>query len=443
MINIPPIKLSTEIKTSPLPDISKTWKIGQLLSATAERGGNAQSQVLLRLGQYTLEARTPIALKTGDTVQLVVKSLGDTPILSIQSPARTPSVAAEQLKLYIANQQDLKTVLDVMNKASRDSLLPRQIKASLDVFLNSQPRLEQLLRPGQIRHWLNNSGILLESKLHQTPPTGIQQDSKAQLFRLIQLLETSEPGLKISRSTSHDDIEGIVNRYIKGDINLKQLARQLVSLLPPTQQLGLQKLLTEAVRIFPGTLPQAALPANLFQLIIHIQQQPNGQEQLESLLTQLKTLSLLLELKTTVSHALAKIISQQLIPLTRETDMPLLLLFDLLIKDRDDSELIKFKVEQDSSNTEQQKAGWNVTLNFNFKSLGPIQARIHLFEQQIATVFQAEKPATVDIIKQHIEQLQTAYTRAGLDVTNLDVAQGEIHNSRDIPNSVHFLDEKA
>ncbi len=443
MINIPPIKLSTEIKTSPLPDISKTWKIGQLLSATAERGGSAQSQVLLRLGQYTLEARTPIALKTGDSVQLLVKSLGDTPLLSIQSPARTPSVAAEQLKLYIANQQDLKAVLDVMHKVSLDSLLPRQIKTSVDVFLNSQASIEQLLRPSQIRHWLNNSGIFLESKLHQTNPTGIQQDIKAQLFRLNHLLETAEPGLKIARGASNDDIEVIVNRYIKGDLNLKQLARQLVSLLPPTQQLGLQKLVTEAVRIFPGSLPQAVIPANLLPLMVHIQQQPHSREQLESLLSQLKTLSLLLELKTTVSHALAKIISQQLIPLTRETDMPLLLLFDLLIKDRDNSELIKFKIEQDSNSSEQQNTGWNVTLNFDFTSLGPIQARIHLLNQQIATVFQAEKPSTVHIIEQHIEQLQAAYTRAGLDVINLDVAQGEIHSSHDIPNSVHILDEKA
>lgn len=443
MINIPPIKLSTDIKTSLIPDVSKTWKVGQLLSATTARGGDAQSQVLLRLGQYTLEARTPVPLKTGDPVQLLVKSLGETPLLSIQNTARTTSLAAEQLKPYIAQQQDLKALLDVVNKVSRDSLLPRQIKASLDVFLNSQARPEQLSRPDQIRHWLANSGIFLEPKLRQALPTGIQQDIKAQLLRLNQLIETTQPGLKSSRNATNDDITDLVNRYVKGDINLKQLARQLVNLLPLAQRQGMQNLLTEMVRTFPGPLLQVSLPANLLQLLTHIQQQPRAQEQLESLLNQLKTLSLLLELKTSVSHALAKITSQQLIPLTRENDMPLLLLFDLLIKDKNDAELIQFKFEQDDKTDDQHNSAWNVTLNFDFKTLGPIQARIHLLDRQISTVFQAEKPSTVDTIKQHIEQLQTAYSLAGLEVINLDVAQGEIHSTRDIPNTVHILDEEA
>ena len=60
MINIPPIKPGTEIKAEILPDITKTWKIGQVLNATTETGGEALNKVLLRIGQQLIETRSPI-----------------------------------------------------------------------------------------------------------------------------------------------------------------------------------------------------------------------------------------------------------------------------------------------------------------------------------------------------------------------------------------------
>lgn len=50
------------------------------MNATAERNANAQDTILLRMGQSMLEAKTPIPLKAGDQLKLLVKSVvGDTP----------------------------------------------------------------------------------------------------------------------------------------------------------------------------------------------------------------------------------------------------------------------------------------------------------------------------------------------------------------------------
>ena len=113
MINIPPIKPRTEIKPEIISDITKTWKVGQLLNATVSKGGQPLETIQLRLGQHLLESRSPIALKAGDNVQLLVKELGIEPLLSIKGPISTRDTAIQLLRSYINNQQDIKPLLQI------------------------------------------------------------------------------------------------------------------------------------------------------------------------------------------------------------------------------------------------------------------------------------------------------------------------------------------
>ena len=123
MVNIPPIKPGTEIKSPRLPDVTKTWQVGQLLSATAETGGDALSRIVLRIGQQLFEARTPIALKTGDPVQLVIKSLGEQPVFKIQGQQEIRPLAAEKLKSFIAKQGDMKVLMEQLPKFDSSKVL--------------------------------------------------------------------------------------------------------------------------------------------------------------------------------------------------------------------------------------------------------------------------------------------------------------------------------
>ncbi|MDH5736124.1 MAG: hypothetical protein OEY87_08390, partial [Gammaproteobacteria bacterium] len=106
MINIPPIKPRTDIKSDILSDITKTWKVGQVLNATVEKGGKPLDTILLRLGQHLLESRTPITLKDGETIQLVVKQMGIEPLLGIKSQISTRETIVQLLRSFINNQQD-------------------------------------------------------------------------------------------------------------------------------------------------------------------------------------------------------------------------------------------------------------------------------------------------------------------------------------------------
>lgn len=76
MINIPPIKPSSSMPSELISRVSETLRVGQVLSATTQRGGDAMSKVLIQLGEHTLQAKTPVRLETGQEIKLLVKAAG-------------------------------------------------------------------------------------------------------------------------------------------------------------------------------------------------------------------------------------------------------------------------------------------------------------------------------------------------------------------------------
>ena len=364
MINIPPIKPSTEIKTEPLPEVTKIWKVGQVLNARAETGSDALGKAALRIGQYLVEARTPIPLKEGESIKVLVKSLGDPPLLSILTPTSTAGLAANKLKAFIAQQQSLLNLIKISQELIADKNTPIKIKQLISDLINKLPTTDQVIDAKQLKQLIQSSGIFLESKILNLPGPNIQQDLKALLLRIKSYLQATG----ITSETTNKD-------------NPKQL--------------------------------------------------------------QIKNILTLQELATGIDHALAKITSQQLIPLTREADNFLLLLFDLLIKDKEGHHLINFKIEEEKNNKENKHSSWAVTINFEFESLGAIEAKIHLIENRVSTLFNVEKPGTAKKIEQHIGLLETAYKKIGLDIIKLDISQKILNKELKIPDDIHLLDEKA
>jgi hypothetical protein len=149
------------------------------------------------------------------------------------------------------------------------------------------------------------------------------------------------------------------------------------------------------------------------------------------------------ELKTGIDGVLAKITSQQLTTLTREADSLLLLLFDIYLKDKTENHLIQFRLEQEKSEHDPNCSSWSVTLNFNFNGPGPMQARLHLSNNHLSTVFCAEKENTAKKLSEQINLLDTALRHIGFDAINLDVTQGSINKPIDLAKNIHLLDEKA
>ena len=469
MINISAIPSLSKILTEPVPDVTKTWKVGQILNATAERNANAQDNVLMRMGQSILQAKTPIALKAGDPLNLLVKSLGDRPVLKILTTVSPPRLAAQNLKSFIARQQDLTSLQQLTQKIITSPATPKILKQQL-IDLNQQlPSVTQATQAKTLKKLIQNSGVFLESRLKHLPQDtrrhdarrfdslqhgqqrqisqqqiALNQDVKSQLLRISAQLKNDLPELATKPPVATTKnlqtvIDPLVKQFIKGEINLLKLSSLLSIQLPKTQSQLIQQALTTSDK----TLLPKELQNSFTVLLNHIQQQANPKQIQDNLSGLLKNMELLQELKTGTDGVLAKITSQQLTTLTRETDSLLLLLFDIVLKDKTENHLIQFRLEQEKSAKDQKTSSWTVALNFNFKELGPIQARLHLTDKHISTVFRAEQESTAKNISEQINLLDTAFRNIGFDAINLDVTRGNISKPRDFPRNVHILDEKA
>ncbi len=461
MINIHTIQSLTERQPALIPDITKTWKIGQVLNATAENSLTPNDKILLRIGPSLLEAKTPVALKTGESFKLLVKSLGDVPVLKIQTmlnsirpPAGgTTQVAAQNLKNFIAQQQDLTGLLQLSKQLIENPTIPKTLKQQLTQLNQQLPGFERATQAKTLKNLIQNNGVFLESKIkslqnNTQKQTVIQQDIKTQLLKINAQLNTALPGLIakthtiITTPTStniNTAIEPLVKQFIKGEISLAKLATALTIQLPERHNQLIQQVLTTS----DNSLLPKELKDTISLLLSHIQQQPNPKQIRDNLSSLLKTMESLQELKTGIEGALAKITSQQLTVLTREPDSLLLLLFDLYLKHKNEHHLIQFQIEQEQSSSDPDTTDWNISLNFNFKELGPIQAKLHLSGNAISTVFRAEQKATAQTISKEVHLLDAALQRIGFNVIKMDVTQGSIIEPRNIPKNVRLLDEKV
>ncbi len=437
MINIPPIKPGTEIKIERLPDIPQIWKPGQVLNATVETGSETLDRILLRIGQQLVEAKTPIPLKTGEQIKLLVKTLGETPLLSIQTKVDIASMAADKLRAFIAPQSNpLQLINNIQTLLTASGLSP-VLKQQLQQVITQLPNIDEVLQPEQLSRLIKNSGVFLEPKL-MANVAQTNQDIKGQLLKLNQVLQQELPTTPIQPGDTRQ-LQKIINDFIRGDTNLQQLVRSLYSVLPRE---SMQQLLT-----FISGNKQIALPKELLhvfnQLVTNIKQQPQAKSLTETLVRLIQNTNALQELKASVEQTLARITSQQLIPLTRDADNPLLLLLGLFFKDKESTYLVDFRIEQENKTQDEQHSQWSVTLNFNFPTLGAMQSQLHLIGDQLTTTFHAEQAATVTKIEQHLPLLKTALQKAGLHIARLEVMQHAIKPPRDIPADIHILDEKA
>lgn len=422
------------------------------MNAVAERNASVQDTILLRLGQSILEAKTPIALKAGDQLKLIVKSLvGDTPVLKIQmASAGDPNrIVAQNLKSFIAQQKDLTGLLQLSQKIIDSPTIPKIIKQQLANLHLQLPSAEQVTQAKTLKNIIQNSGVFLESKLnHQQTEAlkfgslrqgNLNNDLKSQLLKISGEIKNIAPELAIKPQATTSKVHSVINQFIKGEINLVQLSTLLINRLSSGQTQIVQQFLNTGDK----TLLTRELISSFTTLLNHLQQQVMPQKLQGDLSSLLKTMVLLQELKTNIDGALAKITSQQLTTLTRETDNLLLQLFDLNLKDKEENHLIQFRLEEEEPTKDQNASGWKVALNFNFKELGPFQAKLHLTDNNISTVFFAEKESTANNISEQMNLLDVALSDVGFDAINLGVKQGSVSHPRDIPENVHMLDEKA
>ncbi len=167
------------------------FKVGQVFSATIETVQGKQVQ--LNIGNQTLLANTKESIQNTGTVQVQVKQVQPSVVLSIMTPNAPKASDQIQHILQTAYRQLIPQQTNLTQAFQQLSLL-QSLPPSLLSPLNQL--LDQTLKPGQtlsgkeLKNRLEQSGLFLESNLKKNEPPNVKQDIKAQLLALKQQTES-------------------------------------------------------------------------------------------------------------------------------------------------------------------------------------------------------------------------------------------------------------
>jgi hypothetical protein len=433
MVNIPIIPPVHEIHTELLPDVSNTWKAGQVLNATVERGGENLDKILLRIGHQLLESKTSLPLQTGEHIKLLVKTLGTTPLLSIITPPTTAQIAATHLRPFINAQPDWRPVIELVIKMLTENRAPASTKPLLQQLLQLIPNPEQLSQPQTLKQLIQNSGVLLEPNLAKHPEP-LTSDFKARLQQLENVLRTVSP--VAGQTSNHEQAIRFIQNYLRDpQLPILRLAQELGALISPTDM----RQLISAIELHKIDAP---LTTAIMQLFSHVQKN-HGTAVLEQLLKLINDQNTTAELKAAVTQSIAHISQQQLLPMLRDADSALLLLFGLPLRLDNQTHWINFRIEKEKESAQEKQSSWQVTLNFDISTLGPLQASLHLKGKQLSTTFRADQNSTLEKIRNYLPLLERALNKAGIDVIKLEAIAGTINTAQAVMSNVHLLDEQA
>ena len=119
-------------------------------------------------------------------------------------------------------------------------------------------------------------------------------------------------------------------------------------------------------------------------------------------------------------------------------------LFELPVKDGQDIDLFKIRINQDETSASQAEAKktWSVTLEFDFAGLGRVKSQIKLQDNFISALFFSEQPRTLALFNENFELLRNRLSYNGLNVGPLESKQKNL-STEPAPVIRKQLDERT
>lgn len=299
-------------------------------------------------------------------------------------------VLGQQLAAQQNRQASLEGLLSNLKGLAGKAELGEGLRTGIERLLGALPDSNQLGSAKGIAQALENSGLLLESRLLQGQTAGLSQDLKANLLRLIAQLLPQLPG-------GAGTLTGQQNALAHG---LPALARQLLG--------GINQ---------AGSARQQALN---FPLPSRLLQNMDGEADLETLLK--LAAAAVSRLQT---HQLSSLAQTQV-----DANGNLLTTWQLELPMRHQQDIIPLQIKlqredsQKADNTEQKETLWRVELAFDLDHLGPVQVRAQLLRGSLSSQLWAERAETTQLISTELGHLRERLQAAGLEVGELACNQG-------------------
>jgi hypothetical protein len=338
-----------------------------------------------------LSLETPLALPVGSLLSAQVQGNQSLSFLPLSS--RLDQLAlSQQLTTQSNRQGSLEGFFGALQGLRNSAEMSEGLRTSIDKLFGALPDAAQLSSPKGLAMALENSGMLLESKLlaGQGQGQALPADLKANLLRLIsQLL----PGLSTGTPLAAANASSALAQA------LPALTRDLLG------SLGKASSRQQALN-FP-------LPSRLLQNM-------DGEADLETLLK--LAAAAISRLQT---HQLSSLAQSQVGP-----DGNLLTTWQLELPMRNQQELVplQVKIQRDESNpqdkSEKKEILWKVELAFDLDPLGPLQVQAQLAHGRLSSQLWAERSSTVSLIDAELDNLRQRLSAAGVQVGELACNQG-------------------
>jgi len=448
MINIPPLHASKRIDVKLIPEILKTWQLGQILESRARTSSNAQGELQVQIGQHLFDAKSKSPIVAGEELKLQVTRLGAEPLLKILGSSVEADPVTLFLRQAVPQPASLKTLFNLVNQiapviAQLESTelpevktLSRQIESLLQTPVKADTPLA-----GEIKQFLQRSGFNFENQLLNNQPA--ENNIKLNLIKIRQFIEPLITTTQASNLTSNNS----------GESNIKtDLASTISTLVSNNKMISVAGLfLTHLSSSEKNTLinallqPQGdwqSLPPRLLEFITPLQK--INPKQLQQLQQWLQVLPALTELRQLIDQSLSTITNNQLQALQADADSAFMIIFNLLVaKTPDWIDLFNIKLSRETDDKDEAEH-WRIVIQMELPGLGKIEAKLSLIHAELHTGLIAESKVTQQLISDNLQLLEQGLINAGFTVATLSCHQQTI-KPLETQHIAHgpLLDDKA
>ena len=109
-------------------------------------------------------------------------------------------------------------------------------------------------------------------------------------------------------------------------------------------------------------------------------------------------------------------------------------LFDVPIKDKHALDIVQLQIDQhkQSSEDEQDNDIWNVKLRLDTQNLGPVQATVTLYQQDVKVIVRAERADSAQLLTDNLAILEQALDKLGVSMSHSSCSCGRVEKAVNI-----------
>lgn len=444
---------------SPVTDSNKAAlglnkiQTGQVLYARVIEQLPTKNEVLIRLGEHTLVAKSDIQHTVGQTLKVLVEKTAHELILKIPLPATREDTISSSLRQLLPKQNPvgdfqppLQQLLTSINKLSNSATTSQtaatapqlsQLKTLSIDLLNSLPSRDVLASSQGLKSAIQNSGVFLEPRLAQI------------VSNLKIALSTSSEGSKVTLKPgdAKPSIEpSALNKAVSATdtavsrVDLKANLIKLIQLLQSWPRQTPTQLAQQQTNTQTTTLNKTLDTLSTQNQLVMQTQNLNPRIIAPALDKQFNELILKAE------GALAKITLNQLTAVNPETSATRQSWqLEILYFNQHLTESIFLTIERETSSKKKQSAEqvWTVSIEMHPPKLGLIKSKITLCNNKINSNFWTENPATRTLIQDHLALLKDQFKRVDLETESIQILSGPGPTIQPVKSSVFIFNEKA